>query len=69
MAQAPLSLAKHPITQLIRNELKKTKEEAPNLQSVATAEQFAGLADIKPSHNTAIHGIFLDLSLVKKKHV
>lgn len=33
---------------------------------MVTVEQFADLADIKPSHSAAVHGVLLDLSPVKK---
>lgn len=58
--------AKRPATDLLEDKSKRTKKEAPDLQSAATAEQFASLADIKPSHNAGVHGVLLDLSPVKK---
>ena len=51
---------------------KKPREEAPEPYWVTTAdtakqdhEEFAGLADIRPCRNAAIHGLLLDLSPVK----
>ena len=51
---------------------KKPREEAPEPHSITTVdtakqdhEEFAGLDDIRPCRNAAIHGLLLDLSPVK----
>ena len=57
---------KRPATHLVKDASKKIREAATDFQSMVTMEQFTDLADIKPSHSAAVHGVLLDLSPVKK---
>ena len=48
------------------NDSKSPRENSPDWQLLATAEQMPAVPEIKPSNSVEVHGVLLDLSPMKK---
>ena len=60
------STRKHQAKEVACNDSKSPRENSPDRQLLATAEQMPAVPEIKPSNSAEVHGVLLDLSPMKK---
>ena len=60
------STRKRQAKEVTSNDSKSPRENSPDRQLLATAEQMPAVPEIKPSNSTEVHGVLLDLSPMKK---